>query len=219
MCNNNYNIKNGDYEKMFTVYNQNNFHEWYQLANKIAENEVKEYGNGKNKFIPLSVERKLSDYYLIFTDPKAGTCGAAVLTSRPFTFSTDEYYLEIASNTSPWILKDVYFHIENKHPIHEDHHEFSRVIEKFYLGLFKKLWEFSSEEKKSIALVFDPLADCEYESLHESLKFFGGFKFSKKIIEQTDKSCIALGVLSLTKDTYNCFLTKENLHRKTFKYT
>lgn len=172
------------------------FDEWMHATNQLHLAHHLELKRPRSSYLPLQVNAFPQDHFLLYIDDEAGLCGSASITTLP-------YGLEIESQVIPegtWVLRGVFFHIKQGHPLQEQFDRFVRIVKQFHRGLFEHVWQLAKQSDHQFALSFQN--DLE---AHEDLEFYGSFTFSKELVEQEGEISVAVGVIPITQQSYDTF--------------
>ena len=183
---------------MFHSYNydQSSFQDWLRATHQLHKSQYLELRESEESLAPLGLEATSQDQFLLYIDDEVGLCGSAAIMALP-------YDLEINFQIVPqgtWVLRNVFFHINDGHPLQKQPERISRIIVQFYQGLFEHVWQLASQSNHQSVLSLQ-----NQRITHDELEFFGGFTFGTEMIEDDKDICVALGVMSLTPSTYDSF--------------
>jgi hypothetical protein len=136
---------------MFHTYNFGSptFQEWLSTTNQLYCAEYLELGGCKKDYLPLQVDAHFQDQFLLYIDDEAGVCGSAAITALP-------YDLEIESQVVPqdtWVLRNVFFHVRQSHPLQKQPDKLMQILEQFHLGLFNHLWQLAQRSNHKVTLI------------------------------------------------------------------
>lgn len=185
-------------------YSASSFQDWLSGMDSLSYSRHLEVGGDELEFIPLGlqIEAGPQDQFLLYTDDEAGLCGSAAIMALPND-------LEINFQIVPqgtWVLKNVFFHIHQRHPLHKQPERYERIMVQFYQGLFERLWQLASRSNHQVVLSLQN----DFVT-HDDLTFFGGFTFGTEMIEDNKDTCMALGVMSLTPSTHDSFKRRREI--------
>lgn len=126
-----------------------------------------------------------------------GVIGGAKL-SLPKHATALQFYLQESSThfNDAWVIEKVFFHIPSTSEINASIHEFRKICQSFYQGLYQSLMTIAKKELKKVLLVFNALDE------HEDTKFFGKWPFvMQHIIHPIGLSNeMVLGILDVPQD-------------------
>lgn len=193
------------------TYGSTTFDEWLEASNQLYYAQHLELGGRHQDYIPFKasdINAQPQDQFLLYIDDEAGICGSAAVVALP-------YDLEIESQFVPqgtWMLRNVFFHLRQGHPLQYQSDKFLRVVDQFHLGLFEHLWQLAQRAGHQSILSLQN--DWE---VHEDLKYFGGFTLSSEIIEQADNLLIDMAIMPMTAQTYRVYQQKVKQHQRYYK--
>jgi hypothetical protein len=110
--------------------------------------------------------------FLLYDHNKLGLIGGAKITHPDQDHLVNQYFKDMGYIIEDcWVLEDVFFHIPDENPIHDDEDRFLAVCEDFYTGLYEVIQLYGQDNRKSAFITLNSSDE------HEDIKHFGEWPF------------------------------------------
>jgi hypothetical protein len=151
----------------------------YVLVTKTNYCEFKAYLEEMESFYfgrePSFLEQTVSDgsvVCLVYRHPELDLIGGAKISvpneDHPVRKSFQDYGYVIEDCK---VIEDVFFHIPDENPIHDDEDRFYGACYGFYRGLYEAIRLYAEKDKKEALLTYNAFDE------HEDIKHFGNWPF------------------------------------------
>jgi hypothetical protein len=151
----------------------------YTLVTKTNYGEYKDYLEEIEAFYfgrdPVFLNQAIVDgsvVLLIYHHPKLGMIGGAKIVHPDHSHPVNQYFQELGYIIEEGlVIEDVFFHIPDESPVHEDEEQFGTICREFYSGLHEVIQMHAQDNNLSALLTLNSSDE------HEDIKFFGGWPF------------------------------------------
>jgi hypothetical protein len=155
------------------------------------------------------VERQSSEseFAFLFCEKSVGIIGRAKVSVRSVqTFSPklQKFFKKLVGGDDMWECSEVSFMIPDESEIHNDLDRFADLCDKFYKGLYEKLYAFACKHDATHMISTNVISE------HDDISFFGSWPFRYEIESSNlfphDQNPYVVGLIDVNSFSYNDFI-------------
>lgn len=176
---------------MYTLVTANNYSQYKDYLEDI---ESFYFG-----YDPSYLEHAVKDgtiSFLLYNHNQHGLLGGAKIVHPDRDHLVNQYFNDMGYIIEDcWVLEDVFFHIPDENPVHEDADRFEALCQDFYTGLYEVIQLYGQDNRKSAFITLNTSDE------HEDIKHFGEWPFvaEHSMTTEDPEEEMVLGLLPISQ--------------------
>lgn len=174
---------------MYIQINRENYHEYRDYLIEIER--IYYYNNWPEK--ELSIQDGRTEF-ILYNHKKYGVIGGSRISKLDEKHRVTKYFNQMGYMIKNFVVaEEVFFHLSNDSPIHNDEDLFHDLCKSFYTGLYHAMMLQGRLHQKLTLITANDLED------HEDIKYFGNWPFvMEHLIPAGDENCeLIMGIIPM----------------------